>query len=178
MPQAAPLFGLLGIPAPMVVLRPQIVVLDRRQRDRVAKHDLGLDQLLDPGFNLDAWLAPPEDMGFLVSAGEQLEDLLQGLREPSLALDDNLERPWNKTSDQMRRALQAFSNKITSAASRRDETTRSSLAALRSSCLPQGKLQERVITAAHFPGKYGDSFVEAMFREMSLEPTNLRVVTP
>ena len=50
------------------------------------------------------------------SAEEQLEDLLEGLREPSLALDGNLERPWQKTGDQMRRALQAYGSRVTTAA--------------------------------------------------------------
>lgn len=78
----------------------------------------------------------------------------------------------------MRRALQAFVGKVTAAASRRDETARSRLSMLRTSCLPQGKPQERVITSAHFPGKYGPSFVESLFGQTSLEPTALHVVTP
>jgi hypothetical protein len=49
---------------------------------------------------------------------------------------------------------------------------------LRSNCLPTGKLQERVLASAHFPGKYGNGFVEAMLQQMRLEPTNLHIVTP
>jgi len=178
LPQAAPLLGLLGIPAPQVALRPQILVLDERQRTKMAESGIGMTRMLDPAFNLDAWLATAEDTGFVGSAEEQLEDLLVGLREPSLALDNNLERPWQKTGDQMRRALQAFGSRVTTAAARRDETARTRLTALRNSCLPLGQLQERVIASAHFPGKYGDSFVEALFQQMRLEPTNLHVVSP
>ena len=178
LPQAAPLFGLLGVPAPLVSLRPQVLVLDERQQAHLTESGLGLERLLDPAFNLDAWLAPAEETGFVKSAEEQLEALLEGLREPSMVLDGNLERPWEKTSDQMRRALQGFGKRVTAAASRRDATARTRLATLRSSCLPQGKPQERIIAASHFPGKYGDDFVAAMFQQMRLEPANLHIVTP
>ncbi len=113
-----------------------------------------------------------------VSAEDRLEALIESLREPSLAIDGNLERPWQKTGDQMRRALQAYGTRVTAAASRRDETARARMEALRSHCLPTGKFQERMVASAHFPGKYGDRFVEAMFQQMRLEPTNLHIVTP
>jgi len=178
MPQAAPLFGLLEIAAPLVALRPQVLVLDERQRSNVTGSGIGIERLLDVAFDLDAWLAPAEETEFIGGAEKELEGLLKGLREPSLALDGNLERPWQKTGDQMRRALQAYGAKVIAAASRRDETARARLTALRHSSLPMNSLQERVIATAHFPGKYGDRFVEAMFQQMKLEPTNLHIVTP
>jgi bacillithiol biosynthesis cysteine-adding enzyme BshC len=178
LPQAAPVFDLFGIPVPVVALRPQILILDERQRARTAESGLGMKELLDPGFDLDAWLAPTEETGFVESAGERLEDLVEGLRKPSLALDANLERPLKKTAEQMRRALQAYRSKVTAAIARRDDTNRSRLEALRVNCLPQGQLQERVIASAHFPGKYGDRFVEALLQQMRLDPESLHIVTP
>jgi uncharacterized protein YllA (UPF0747 family) len=178
LPQAAPLYDLLKIPAPTVALRPQILILDERQRNHVLASGIGMERLLDPDFDLDAWLAPPEDTDFVGSAQSRLETLIEALREPSLALDGNLERPWQKTGDQMRRALQAYGTRVTAAASRRDETARARLETLRNNCLPTGKLQERMVASAHFPGKYGVRFVEAMFQQMRLEPTNVHIVTP
>jgi hypothetical protein len=35
-----------------------------------------------------------------------------------------------------------------------------------------------VVASAYFPGKYGDRFIEALFQQMTLEPTNLHIVTP
>jgi uncharacterized protein YllA (UPF0747 family) len=95
-----------------------------------------------------------------------------------LALDANLERPLKKTSEQMRRALQAYRSKVTAAVARRDDTNRSRLEALRGNCLPQGQLQERVIASAHFPGKYGDRFVEALLQQTRLDSEYLHIVTP
>ena len=151
LPQTAPLYGLLEISAPSVALRPQILVLDERQRLNVKGSGIGIERLLDPAFDLDAWLAPPEDTDFVVSAEDRLEALIESLREPSLAIDGNLERPWQKTGDQMRRALQAYGTRVTAAASRRDETARARMEALRSNCLPTGKFQERMSLRRTFP---------------------------
>jgi hypothetical protein len=133
---------------------------------------------LDPAFDLDAWLAPSEDIEFVDEVAKELESLVEGLLQPSLELDSNLERPWQKTADQMRRALTAYANKVQAAAARRDQVARARLESLRTSCLPGGTLQERVIASSHFPGKFGDRFVAAMFEQMRLEPTTLHIVTP
>lgn len=178
LPQAAPLFDLLGVTAPRVTLRPQILVLDERQRTRSVESGIGIPQLLDPAFDLDRWLAPPEDMGFLEVAEEELEALLGALQGPSLSLDGNLERPLKKTADQMWRALKAYRSKVTAAASRQDATQRARLEALRESCLPFGRLQERVVVSVQFPARYGDDLVEAIFEQMNLDPTKLSIVTP
>jgi len=49
---------------------------------------------------------------------------------------------------------------------------------LRESCLPLGKLQERVVASAHFQGKYGDRFVGSYWEQMDLDPRELQVVIP
>jgi hypothetical protein len=44
--------------------------------------------------------------------------------------------------------------------------------------LPGGKLQERVVASAHYPGKYGRRFAEAVSDQMELDGGVLQVVTP
>jgi hypothetical protein len=178
MPQAAPLFALLGIPAPWVTLRPQMLVLDERQQSKLTQAEVGLSPVLDPASDLDALIARPEDTEFLTTTESNLEQLLDQLRGPALELDSQLDKPWNKTADQMRRALQNFGGRVTTAAARRDEVARGRLEKLREFCLPGGKPQERVIAAAHFPGKYGEGFTDAMLDQMRLDPINLQVVAP
>ena len=178
LPQAAPLFELLGIRAPRVALRPQILVVEERQHKNLLGSGVELADLLDPAFDLDARLAPVEDTEFVSEATQKLESLVEELLQPSLKLDTNLERPWQKTAEQMRRALEVYGNKVQAAAARRDETARARVESLRTSFFPGGALQERVIASSHFPGKYGDRFVAAMFEQMRLDPTTLHVVTP
>lgn len=178
LPQAAPLFELLDVPAPWATLRPQILVMDARQQAKVAGAGIDIEQLLDTDSDLDALLARAEDTRFLGETESTLEQLLRQLRDPAIALDAQLEKPWQKTADQMRRALQTFGGRVTAAAARRDEVAQKRLETLREYCLPGGKPQERVIASAHFPGKYGEAFVRAVFEQMRLEATNLQIVAP
>ena len=178
LPQAAPLFDLLAIPAPLVALRPQVLVLEERQRSRLAEVGMPLETLLKPDLHLDEWLARPEDVAFVGSAAREIEATLQGLETDALELDPNLEGPLKKTRGQVQKALEIFAGRVTATAARREEIVRNRLTALREQCLPGGKPQERVIASSHYPGKYGAAFVEAMFEQMDLEPTNLWVVEP
>ena len=178
MPQVAPLFDLLDVPAPWVALRPQMLVLDDRQQSKVIDSGIGFENLLDPSLDPDALLARSEDTEFLGAAEASLEQLLDQLRGSSLELDAQLENPWKKTADQMQRALQTFGGRAVAAAARRDEVARGRLEKLRDFCLPGGRRQERVIASSHFTGKYGEGFTAAMFEQMSLEPTNLQIVSP
>ena len=178
MPQVAPLFELLGVPAPFVALRPQILVLDERQQARLSGVGVDLGELLDSAQDLDALLARPEDTDFLKEAAETLGELVASLEGPALELDGQLEKPWKKTAEQMQRALEMFGGRVTAAAARRDQVAKGRLENLRNHSLPDDRLQERVIASSHFPGKYGDAFVDSMFGQMQLEPTKLRVITP
>ncbi|MEJ2583120.1 MAG: bacillithiol biosynthesis BshC [Acidobacteriota bacterium] len=173
MPQVAPLFELLDIPAPWVTLRPQMLVLDERQRAKLSDTGIGFEDLVDPALDLEAVLARPEDTEFLSGAQQTLEQLLERLKGPALELDAQLENPWRKTADQMHKALRMFGSRVTNSAANRNALAKGRLEALRELCLPGGQFQERVIASCHFPGKYGREFVEAMFEQMHLEPTTL-----
>jgi len=49
---------------------------------------------------------------------------------------------------------------------------------LRDICLPLGKPQERVVSTAHFQGKYGERFAESFWDQMELDPEHLQVISP
>ncbi len=178
LPQAIPLYELFEISPPTVVLRPQAIVLEGHQTDKLEKSGISLEEFTSTALNLDKALADSEETEFLEFAGEGLESLLDPLLREALEIDVSLEKAWTKTRDQMQRALQAFSNRVTAAASRRDEAVRLRAESLRQTCLPLGKGQERVIASAHFPGKHGERFVEALFDQLELGPRYLRVIQP
>ncbi|MEJ2086501.1 MAG: bacillithiol biosynthesis BshC, partial [Acidobacteriota bacterium] len=178
LPQAAPLYELLSLTPPTVVLRPQALVLEGHQLDKLASTKLDLEAFTSPDLDLDQALVDSESTRFLGLAGEDLVSLLERLRQPALEIDANLDNPWSKTGDQMKRALEAFSGRVTAAASRRDEVARQRAESLRRVCLPLGKSQERVIATAHYPGRHGDRFVDAMFEHLGLDPRYLRVIQP
>jgi uncharacterized protein YllA (UPF0747 family) len=79
----------------------------------------------------------------------------------------------------MKRALDAFGGKVKGASARRDQMARQRLETLRNTIWPMGQLQERVIATAHYPGKYGRDFSEALLEQLDeQDPITLQVIHP
>jgi uncharacterized protein YllA (UPF0747 family) len=112
----------------------------------------------------------------VIPVRQKLEEALAGLREPALAADPNLEKPFEKTREQILRALDLFAEKAVSAAARKNEVVNRRVQQLREACLPLGKHQERIVSSAHFPGKYGPDFVTAYWEQMELDSAHLQVI--
>ena len=178
MPQVAPLYDLLGVRAPAIALRPQILVLEDHQWEKLDGTGLGLGQLLSSKLDLDRLLSAGAGEDLLAPVRSQLEGPMSELREAALEIDPGLQGPWEKTQGQMERALGVFEAKISAAAARREEVTRQRVEKLRNLCRPLGSPQERVVSTSQFPGKYGDSFAAALFEQLRLDGGNLQVISP
>ncbi|HWM92556.1 MAG TPA: bacillithiol biosynthesis cysteine-adding enzyme BshC [Thermoanaerobaculia bacterium] len=176
--QAAAVHEVLEVESPWVALRPQALVVEPKQMDRLAEMGLPLATLLGEQRELDRALAELQGDGFVEPVRQRIEEALGELREPALAADPNLERPLDKTREQILRALETFADKVTQSAARRNETLNRRVHQLRESCLPLGKPQERVVASAHFQGKYGDRLVESFWQQMGLDPRVLQIVCP
>jgi bacillithiol synthase len=174
--QVAPLYALLGIAAPEVALRPQVVVLDDRQREKLAASGVELADLVGDAEALDRRLAAGVGRELTAAVAERFAAELDHLKTPALALDPNLESPWRKTRDTVLRAVETFSGKVTAAAARADEVRRRRVEELRAACLPGGRPQERVIASAYFPGRYGEGFAAALYEQLDLDPRRLQPV--
>jgi uncharacterized protein YllA (UPF0747 family) len=179
LPQVAPLYSLLELEPPSVALRPQALVIEGHVAKKLEDSGLTLTQLADPGLEMNGHLAGSAAEAFLEPARQQIEALLAGLEGPALEVDADLAGAWRKTGEQMMRALDLFSGKVEAAAARRDQTARQRLASLRETVLPMNRLQERLISTAHYPGKYGRDFSTTMLRQLDeQDPVNLQVVRP
>jgi uncharacterized protein YllA (UPF0747 family) len=178
MPQAAAVYPVLEVEAPWVALRPQTLVLDAGKAQHLEETGLTLAELLGERSRLDRVLAERSGGDFVAPARRRLEAALDDLRGPALAADANLERPLTKTREQVLRAIDLFADKALPALARRDELLSRRVEALRQTCLPGGKLQERVICAAHFQGKYGDRLAAACWEQLDLDPGRLSVIVP
>ena len=109
---------------------------------------------------------------------QRLEEALAELRGPALAADPGLERPFEKTREQILRALDLFGEKAVGAAARKNEVVNRRVQQLRDAAVPAGKLQERIVSTAHYPGKYGPELIESYWRQMNLDAAHLQVITP
>ena len=177
MVQAAAVHRVLGLPGAHVTLRPQMLVLETRQLEWLQQLGLELGDLLGDASELEAKLARRAGADFVTPVASQVAELLDGGKAPVVELDASLERPWEKTREQVLKALEQLGGRVAAAAARRDEVQQRRLESLRQTCLPAGKLQERLIASAHFPGKYPD-FADACWQQLDLDPRALQVVLP
>jgi bacillithiol biosynthesis cysteine-adding enzyme BshC len=176
--QAATVYPLLDIAAPWIALRPQAAVLPAKQARRLAEMGIGAAELLADPASAERRLGERSGGDFVAARRAAVAKLLDELREPALAIDPSLEKPYGKTRESTLRALDLFADKVAAAAARRDETARQRFAALVRLLRPEEKPQERVISAAHFPGEYGDGFGAALLDGLTLDPRRLSLIDP
>jgi bacillithiol biosynthesis cysteine-adding enzyme BshC len=178
MAQAAETHAVLEVEPAWVSLRPQALVLEAHHIEKLSEIGLSLADLLSDPHQLDRKLAERAGGDFVAPVRSRVEEALSELRDPALAADPNLERPFEKTREQILRSLDLFADKAVSAAARRDEVATRRIRQLRDICLPLGKPQERVVSTAHFEGKYGERFAESFWEQMELDPKHLQVISP
>ncbi len=176
MVQASAAYGVLGIPAPRTVLRPQVLLLEPRHGRWLRDLGLSLEVLLGDRRELEGWLARKAGVDPLGPASERIAEILDEIRAPAVALDSNLEKAWGKTRDQILKNLDQFAGRVRSAAARSNEVETRRIEALRALALPGGRRQERVVSSAYFPAKYGDGVVQALWRHMDLDPQFLQSI--
>jgi bacillithiol biosynthesis cysteine-adding enzyme BshC len=178
MAQVAAVYPVLEVEAPWVALRPQTLILEGHQIEKLEELGIALADLIGDRQRLDRALVDGAGGDFVAPVRARIEAALSDLRAPALAADANLERPYEKTRDQILRALDTFGEKAVAAAARRDEVAARRADQLREACLPLGRLQERVAAAAHFQGRYGERFAESFWEQMDLDPRFLQVISP
>lgn len=178
MAQAAPLYELLGIEAPYTTLRPQMLVLEARVRRHAEKLELPLADVLGDEDELRRRLGHGRGGELVDEARVAILERLAALEEPCLAIDSNLERPFEKTRHHVRHALELFGDKVCAAAVRHDELLRKRCRAVRGACLPLGAPQERVLSSAWFPLRFGREFVAAAWRQLEVGAGTIQIVKP
>ncbi len=178
MAQAAPIYEVLEIAAPWTTLRPQAVVLDAKQRRWAAELDLRPAELLADRTAAEQKLGNRSSGGFVGEGRRQIEALVDALRDAALAIDPNLEKPHSKTRESVLHALDTFAAKVAAAAARKDEVVRQRFSGLAEALCPDGGAQERVVSAAHFPGRFGPSFGGMLLDQLDLDPRRLTVIEP
>lgn len=178
LPQAAVAHRALSVAPPRVALRPRALVFDRRSRAQLAELGGSLEELVARPEAISRRIAERAGGGFVAPARAAIADRLAALAAPARALDAGLERPLEKTRETVDRALEAFAARVEAAAARRDEQASRRLEQLVRQVSPFGRPQERVISSAYFPGRYGEGFGAALLDQLSLDPRRLSVVDP
>jgi bacillithiol synthase len=178
MAQSSATYAVLEVAPPWAALRPQTLVLEAKQVERLKELGIPLATLLGDHAGVDHWLADRNGGDMAGPVRRCLDAALDELRSAALAADPNLERPFEKTREQILHALNVFGEKATAAAARKNEVVDRRTHQLREACLPLGKPQERIVSTAHFPGKYGPELAERLWEQMELDSAHLQVIVP
>ena len=174
--QAAPLYELLGVEPPVVAPRPRALVFEEKQLAALAQTGLEPRLLLAAEGEVERALAGRLDGDPVAPAQERALAELATLRAAAVALDPNLDRPWEKTHEQVKTAFERFAEKLTRARAQRDEVAQRRLAGLRGYAAPGGVLHERVLCAAHFRGRYGEAFGAALWEQLALDTLDVQLL--
>ncbi len=139
MAQAGVTHAVLEVEPTVVALRPQTLVLECKQAQRLEELGLPLATLLGDRGALDRWLAERDGGDLVGPARRQVEEALAGLRGPAVAADPGLERPFEKTREQILHALDLFGEKAVAAAVRKNDVVGRRVQQVRDACVPTGQ---------------------------------------
>ncbi len=174
MAQASAAYRVLGIPAPWTTLRPQTLVLEKRQEDQLS--ELGLSWKDLESADTARIIADRLGGDVVTPARAKIAEILAGLEEPIRQIDPTLEGPRTKTASQIDRSLEQLTGKVAAALARRHAVWHKRLESIRASCWPGGRAQERTLAVAHFMVRHGEALGEAYLDQLELDPRTVQVV--
>ena len=178
MAQAAVTHAVLEVEPTTWPCRPQTLLMEAKQAERVEELGLPLATLLGDRHRSTTGSPSARAATWWRRCGEQLEAALADLRGPAVAADPGLERPFEKTREQILRALDLFGEKAVAAAARKNEVVNRRVQQLRDACLPGGKLQERIVASRTTRASTARSWSRATGSRCELDAAHLQVIVP
>jgi bacillithiol biosynthesis cysteine-adding enzyme BshC len=174
MAQAAAAYRVLDLPAPWTTLRPQTLVLERRQEEQLSSLGLSFKDL--ETYATERLIADRLGGDVVTPARARIAEIIAELETPIREIDATLEGPRAKTASQIDRSLEQLTGKVAGALARRHDVWHKRLEAIRFACWPGGRAQERTLAVAHFMVRYGEALGEAYLDQMALDPRFVQVV--
>jgi len=159
--QLGGLFERLEVRRAPLFPRMSATIVERKVRKVIDKFDLSFKNLLSIGDRTDEVLSgsvPAELDRFFRERRAEIDEVLDHLKEKALSIDENLESPWEKTCENVHEALEQFRKKVESAHLQEKKVGRRQLKKLVGNLLPNGKLQERVLSPWHYLTLYSRAF--------------------
>ena len=171
LPQAAPIFQQLGVTAPAPLPRWSGVLVESRIAKVLDRYNLTLADLATPPGTIEARLVreglPPEVTDAFASLKGSLEERYGALGDLVKRLDPTLERTVQSARNAALGGAQEIEKKLVASLKRADDTLAGQIARARAALMPNGKPQERVLTAASFLGRYGRGLLDEIAAEVA-----------
>ena len=170
-----------GVPMPLVYPRLMATILDSAATRFLSRYDVRFETLQAQD---EAWLnrlleaqLPPQVEGALLAAGRAIGEHMLAVVGAVPAIDPTLEGAARSTLGKMEHELRALHTKVIHAAKKRDETLRRQFNRARAQAFPGGHLQEREIGFVYFLNRHGAALVDALARDLPLEPGHHWILT-
>ena len=168
---AAPLFRSLGVQPQAVVPRWSGVIVESRVDKVLERHRLSPSDFDGPPGSLEAEIArsdlPPEVATAFTDLRRELESRYAEIGGAVQRIDPTLERTVQSARNAALGGAQEIEKKLVASLKRAQGTLVSQLARARAALAPNGKPQERVLTAASFLARYGFSLLDAIDAEVA-----------
>lgn len=163
-----------GIPAPLVFPRMSITVLEGNIARLLKKYDVEIEALLDRRGGLLSEKVrrslPRQFNSTMNRTWESAKASLAGLEHDFAALDVNLKPPFRRFMGKLEHQWKILFNKASAVYEQNDEIMMRQKKKIESFLIPRDGLQERTLNILQFYLKYGESFVERLFREPEITP--------
>jgi uncharacterized protein YllA (UPF0747 family) len=171
LPEAAPLYERLGVTPQTPVPRWSGLVIESRVEKVLERYGLTPADFAGPAGALEARFArdavPPDVADTLVRLRAELDLHYQRLGTEIARLDPTLERTVQSARNAALAGTHEVEKKVVASLKRANETLAGQLARARAAFAPEGKPQERVLTAASFLARYGPGLVDAIDAEVA-----------
>jgi bacillithiol biosynthesis cysteine-adding enzyme BshC len=177
--QSRATYEVLGVAGTPVARRPQTVFVEPNLLRKGAGWLEALPALLGADFRPDRWLAEQGEsggLGALTAARDQVEQILDGLRDSASAVDSQLIKAWERTREGVLRSFEAFGERWKSSLGRRDEAEFQRWTKLRDYVAPGGVPHERVWTVGPSAARWGAPWLDALRQSLSTDAEGWQVI--
>jgi len=171
LPEAAPLFEVLGVAPQAHVPRWSGLIIEARIDKVLQKHGLTPADFESPPGVLEARFAqadlPPQLAASLRELRNDVEARFARISGEVAQLDPTLERTVQSARNAALAGTNEIEKKLVASVKRTQGTVLSQLARARAALAPGGKPQERVLTVASFLARYGVSLLDEIDVEVA-----------
>lgn len=154
------------IPMPVIYPRITATIIEEKYEKSAEKNGVTIDDLLVSGTQtidrLLSSLADQELQQLFESLDKDIDATLEALRQKIEAIDKSLDQSLTTLKGKVLTPIRDFGAKVQAADKRRHQTVRDQLNRAITGLLPDGELQERVISPLYFLNKYGPGFLEGL----------------
>jgi len=157
--QVAPVFAHLAVPRPVPTPRLSGFLVEAKVDKVLERYALTPADFARPEGELASAIArealPAGAAEALAALRGALEERWNAVRDAAVRLERTLERPVETARNQGAHAADEIEKRLVAALKRNNETALQQLARARASLFPEGKPQERVLTAASYLARHG-----------------------